>query len=60
MALFIGGKKQDASLHELILDTNHHTATNVGKNVARRLAVYEDMILKLYAPLEASPRARST
>ena len=48
------GKKQDAALHEPILAGDHHAATNIGKDVARRLGVSEDMILKLYAPLDGS------
>ena len=43
------GKKQDAALHEPILAGDHPAATEVGKDVARRLGVPEDMILKLYA-----------
>jgi hypothetical protein len=44
------GKKQDAALHNAILDAgDHHAATEVGKEVARRAGISEDMILKLYA-----------
>jgi hypothetical protein len=44
------GKKQDAALHDAILDAgDHHAATEVGKEVARRAGISEDMILKLYA-----------
>ena len=51
------GKKQDAALHDAILnDGDHHAATNIGKDVARRLGISEDMILKLYAPMEGSPK----
>ena len=49
------GKKQDAALHEPILAGDHHAATEVGKEVARRLGISEDMILKLYVPLSGSP-----
>ena len=50
------GKKQDAALHDAILnDGDHQAATNIGKDVARRLGISEDMILKLYAPLGGSP-----
>jgi hypothetical protein len=51
------GKKQDAALHDAILnDGDHEAATNIGKDVARRLGISEDMILKLYAPVEGSPK----
>jgi ribosomal protein L18 len=43
------GKKQDAALHESILAGDHPAATEVGKEVARRAGISEDMILKLYA-----------
>ena len=43
------GKKQDAALHEPILAGDHPAATEVGKEVARRAGISEDMILKLYA-----------
>jgi hypothetical protein len=44
------GKKQDAALHDAILnDGDHHAATNIGKDQARKAGVPEDMILKLYA-----------
>ena len=48
------GKKQDAALHEPILAGDHPAATEVGKDVARRAGVSEDMILKLYSPLSGS------
>ena len=43
------GKKQDAALHEPILAGDHPAATEIGKEVARRAGISEDMILKLYA-----------
>src|ERR1039458_8963024 len=51
------GKKQDAALHEPILAGDPPAATEVGKEVARRLGISEDMILKLYA--EPRPPDRS-
>jgi hypothetical protein len=51
------GKKQDAALHDAILnDGDHHAATEVGKEIARRLGISEDMILKLYGPLDGTPK----
>jgi hypothetical protein len=50
------GKKQDASLHEPILAAGDEEAVRkIGMEVARRAGVPEDMILKLYAPLDGSP-----
>lgn len=43
------GKKQDKDLHEAILEQgDHKAAAEVGKAVARRAGVSEDMITKLY------------
>ena len=51
------GKKQDAALHDAILnDGDHHAATNFGKEAARKAGISEDMILKLYGPLDGSPK----
>jgi hypothetical protein len=50
------GKKQDAALHDAILnDGDHHAATEVGKEIARSLGISEDMILRLYGPVDATP-----
>ena len=50
------GKKQDASLLEPILVAGDEEAVRkIGREVARRAGVSEDMILKLYAPLDGSP-----
>jgi hypothetical protein len=47
------GKKQDAALHDAILnDGDHHAATEVGRETARKLGIPEDMIIKLYAPYD--------
>jgi hypothetical protein len=51
------GKKHDASLHEPILAAgDEEAARKIGMEVARRAGVSEDMILKLYAPVEGSPK----
>lgn len=44
------GKKQDASLHDQIMDGGDHaTVTNIGKEQARLAGVSEADILLLYA-----------
>ena len=49
-------KKQDASLHEPILAAgNEEAVRKIGMEAARRAGVPEDIILKLYAPLDGSP-----
>jgi hypothetical protein len=40
------GKKQDAALHESILAGDHPAATEIGKEVARRAGISEDMSLR--------------
>jgi hypothetical protein len=51
------GKKQDAALHEPILAAgDEEAARKIGMEAARRAGVSEDMILKLYAPLDGSPK----
>jgi hypothetical protein len=49
------GKKQDAALHEAILNAgDHRAALQEGKEAARRAGISEDMILKLYAERHAA------
>lgn len=49
------GKKQDASLHDPILAAGDEEAVRkIGMEVARRAGIPEDMILKLYAPMDGS------